>query len=137
MTETLEQVEARRAARKASLAASREAQRAVDVAALDAAEAEYGDESVVAIDVPFSPGLPTLAVARCPKPVELKVYRARLREATPNPIKAAEELAANVVVYPSGDALAGLYAARPGLQVQLGVASLQLAIGREVEQGKG
>ncbi|MFA5436663.1 MAG: hypothetical protein WC372_11550 [Candidatus Neomarinimicrobiota bacterium] len=132
------EVEARRAARKAALEEQRLTQRALDLEALDALEVEHGDSNVATLDVPYSPGLPTLVAVRCPTSPELKRYQARLRERNPNPITAAEEVARVCVVFPSSDdpTRATLLDARPGLLVQLGTLALGLATGRAAEEGK-
>jgi hypothetical protein len=136
----LEAIEARRAERKAALDVQRKAQRVIDLAALDALEVEHGDSNVATVDVPYSPGLPTLAAVRCPKPPEVKRYRSRVKPDSKgrpgDPVAAAEELAAVCVVYPDPDAYAALCEARPGIHVQLGVAAIQLAAGRADDAGK-
>lgn len=135
---TLEEIEARRAARKAKLDEDYRAQRALDLEAIDALEIEYGDNSVAVIDVLYTPGLPTCAAVRCPKPSEIKRYQARLKEAKPDQAKAAEEIAAVAQIYPpAGEDRDGLHVARPGLLVQLGVAALNLSTGRAADEGKG
>jgi hypothetical protein len=137
----LELAEARRAARKAGNRAEWENQRALDIEALDALEQEYGDTSVKALDVPFTPGLPTLVVARCAKPVELARYRDSVRPAPdgrkqPDHVKAGEQLATLCRVYPDDDTYAKVRDARPGIHLQLGVAALELATGREQAESK-
>jgi hypothetical protein len=134
---TLEEIEARRAERKARLEEERNAQRALDLEAIDALEVEHGDNSVAVIDVPYTQGLPTCAAVRCPKPSELKRYQARLKEQKPDTAKAAEEIGAVAQIYPPvGDDRDGLHAARPGLLVQLGVAALGLSTGKAQSEGK-
>ena len=134
------EIEARRAERKAKLAAQREEQLAVDIEALDAAELQHGDSNVVRIDVPYTPGLPTLALARTPRPVEVKRYRDSVRpkgDKAPDAAAAAEQLAAVCRIYPDAETLAKMAEARPGLNVQLGVAAVGLAMGAEAAEGKG
>ena len=134
----LELIEERRRKRQDDLAKARDEQRALDLEAIDALEVEYGDNSVAVIDVPYTPGLPTCAAVRCPKPSEVKRYQARLKEQKPDPAKAAEEIAAIAQIYPpAGEDREGLHAARPGLLVQLGVAALGLATGKAADEGKG
>lgn len=135
---TLEEIEARRAQRKAKLAEDERAQRALDLEAIDALEVEHGDSSVAVVEMPYTSGLPTCAAVRCPKPAEIKRYQARLREQKPDPAKAAEELGAVCQVYPpAGEDRDALHAARPGLLVQLGTEAVKLSIGRAESEGKG
>jgi hypothetical protein len=139
MTDSVEIIEARRAARKEALAAQAKEQRAVDLEALDALEIEHGDSSVRVLDVAFTPGLPTFAVVRCPKGPESKRYKDRLREGDkPNGIKAADELGASCLVYPpDGPVRAALLAARPMLLTTAGTSAIELASGKAEEEGKG
>ena len=137
------EIEARRAARKAALAEQESAQRAVDLEALDAAEVEYGDSNVCHMDVPYTPGMPTLVIARCPKPSEVKRYQDRVKpkangKASPDaPMDAARELTAVVLVYPSKEVFTELCEQRPSLDLQLGVEALGLAQASRVDEGKG
>jgi hypothetical protein len=138
---TLQEVEARRAARKAQNQVEYETQRALDIEALDALEEEYGDSSVKALDVPHTHGLPTLIVARCALPVELQRYRDTVKPSadgrkTPDYVKAGEQLASRCRVYPDKDTYAKMCEARPGIHLQLGVAALELATAREQAEGK-
>jgi hypothetical protein len=137
----LEAVESRRAARKAELAEKRDAQRILDLEAIDALEIEHGDSNVAVLDVPYTPGLPTCVAARCPKPEEIKRYRSRLKAKKGeqvDAVEAAEELASICRVYPSdSEVYARMLSARPGIHVQLGVAAVGLAAGSEEARGKG
>jgi hypothetical protein len=138
MTDTLQQIQERRAARKAALAELELEQRAIDLAAIDALEQEHGDGNIAIREVTYSEGLPVLAAVRCPTGVEMKRYKDRLREgAKPDGIRAAEEVASSCIVYPTGDDRAKLLAARPALLTELGNAATSLASGRAVEEGKG
>jgi len=139
MTDTLEQIQARRAARKAELAELELEQRAIDLAAIDALEVELGDGNVAVREVPFAIGLPVLAAVRTPNGVEMKRYKDRLtREgAKADGIRAAEEIASACLVYPTGEQRTALLAARPALLTALGTAALDLATGRATEEGKG
>jgi hypothetical protein len=142
MSAELDAIEAQRAERKAKLAKQAEAQRAVDLVKIDALEVEHGDSNIKVIEVPFTPGLVTLAAVRAPSPPEVKRYRSRVKPnaKTGEPgdaVAAAEELASVCRVYPGEDEYAALLEARPGLHVQLGVAAIQLAAGRAEDAGKG
>jgi hypothetical protein len=137
----LEQAQAKRAARKAAAGAAEDLARAVDIEAIDALEIEHGDSNVSVVHVPYTPDLPTCAAVRCPKPAEVKRYQARLKpkheKDHPDPVVAAEELAAICRIYPADkETYAALCAARPGLVVQLGVEALRLAMGKSDAEGK-
>lgn len=136
----LEAVERKRRERKAALKEQYDAQRAIDLAALDGAEVEHGDANVTAVDVPFEPGRVTLAIVKCPREAVLKRFRARTQEdQKANAIPASEEVAdtSGIVLYPTGAELAALYAARPALKVQLGAAAMSLTAGKAQAEGKG
>jgi hypothetical protein len=126
----------RRAARKEKLAEAEAQQFEADLAELDKHEIALGDSNVTHVRVPFVPGTPVLAIARAPKPLELKRYRDRLKEEKPDRVAAAEELAASVRLYPEAGAYAAMCAARPGLHAQLGVASLELSVGKAAADNK-
>jgi hypothetical protein len=132
-------VEDRRAKRKADLEKARDAQYEIDLEALDELEIEYGDTNVKALSVPYSPGMPLLAVCRCPKPAEIKRFRARVKTKKGVPgdqIAAAEELAGVCKIYPDSEAYALMCDARPALHAQLGVAAVDLAVGSEEDEAK-
>ncbi len=146
MTDALDKIEARRAARKADLQAQADAQRATDMQALDDLEVEHGDTNVCRVDVPYTPGLPTMAVARLPKGIELKRYRSALKvDGQKVDVAAANEAAAllgkTVVVYPDpkteeGKAMFSLMCeARPDLASQLGSRATKLASGKAEAEG--
>lgn len=140
MSEKLAEIERRRAERKAKLDAERDEQRAIDLEALEALEAEHGESNVVTLDVPFSPGLPTMVAARCPKPAEVKRYRATVKPDSKgrpgDTVAAAEQLAAVARIYPADDLYAQLCEARPGVHAQLGATALGLAVGKASDEGK-
>lgn len=133
-------IQAKRAERKADLAKQKAAQMAVDLEAIDALEVELGDSNVANVEVGFVPGLPVLAAIRCPKPAEIKRYRARLKPVKGEPgdnIAAAEELGAACRIYPDADTFAAMCAARGGLVVQLGLEAAKLSVGKAEDEGKG
>jgi hypothetical protein len=136
----LEQVKAKRAARKAAACADEDLARAADLISIDALEVEHGDSNVGVIHLPFTPNLPTCAAVRCPKPAEIKRFRDRVtpkhEKHTPDTAAAAEELAAVCRIFPDKDAYATLCAARGGLAVQLGAKAMGLAIGKDDAEGK-
>ncbi len=138
----LEQIEAERKARKEALQAQADAQREVDLEALNAAEIERGDTSVCYIDVPYTPGLPTMAVARMPNPAELKRYRAGLKVVPGEKLDigsgndAAATLGGAVCIYPDQDLFAKMCEARPDLKSQLGSRAVKLAQGKAADEEK-
>ena len=135
---TIEEIEARRAERREKNAQLCEAQRAIDLEAIDALEVQYGDSNIRVVEVPFTPGLPVLTAVRCPRPIEVKRYRATVApDHRANAAKAAEDLGAICLVYPIGDLKDQLIEARPGLLVGLGIESLGMSTGRAQDEGKG
>lgn len=139
--ERLAEIEEKRRARREALAAQAEEQKVADLEAVNELEERYGDNAVTIIHVPPTPGHPTLVAARAPNKAEVKRYRDRC---APKPngkpgdaAAAAEELAAVCLAYPSKEIFAEMLEARPGLQLQLGVAAANLATGREADEGKG
>lgn len=134
-------IEAKRAAKQAALQSKRDDQRATDLEALDALETEHGLARVSSVDVPYTPGLPTLAAVRCPTEAEIKRYRARVRprkDGTTDLQAAAEEMAESCLIYPADAAVyAQMQAMVPGLHGQLGVEALGLAVGKAAAEGKG
>lgn len=135
---SVEMIEAARAARKEALAAKRDEQYAIDIAALDALEIEHGDDSVVRVDVGrFIVGLPTMVVARATSKIELKRFRDRTKGERADHVAAVEEAAECAVLYPARDVWKSLCDAVPGLAARVGVAAVQLSAGIETAEGKG
>jgi hypothetical protein len=138
---TLEQIEAKREARKAQAETDRKAQLAIDLEAIDALECEYGDSNVAMVEVTYLPGLPVLVACRTPKGPEIKRYRDRVKDKgngkSGDPIAAAIELAAVCRVYPPKEAYDLILEARPGIDTQIGVEALKLASGKAASEGKG
>lgn len=139
---TLAEIEARRADRKAALAEQRDEQRATDLTALDELEASLGDNSVASIDVPFTPGLPTLAACRKPTPAEMKRYRhqtkiKKIDGEMPDMAGPAELVADSCLKYPDEATFKKMCEERPGIKVQLGLVALKLASAESAAEGKG
>jgi hypothetical protein len=144
----LEAKERTRANRKAEVKKARDAQRMIDLDAIEEIEIALGDSNVTVIDIPYTPGLPTCVACRTPTDPELKRYRHRVasgavkggedgKPADPLAgVKAAEELADGVRVYPPDAAYADVRKARPGVHLQLGTAAVGLAVGRKEQEGK-
>ncbi len=138
--------EAAREAKRAEFEEQRAAQRLLDLDALDALILEHGevDVDLVTLDVALPAGQPTMIVAKCPGEYEVKQYRhvaqprkdGRNREIPGDPGAAADLIAETCVLYPTGDALAKLYAARPGVKHQIGVMAVNLTVGRKEAVGK-
>jgi hypothetical protein len=140
MSSRLDEIEAKRAARKAELQAQADEQRVTDIEALNDAEIQHGDTNVCSVDVPFTPGLPTLCIGRLPSGIELKRYRASLKvNGQQVDIAAANEAAAQlgrtVRVYPDAETFAKMCEARPDLASQLGSRATKLAQGKAVAEG--
>jgi hypothetical protein len=123
--------------RKARLTEEAKAQREIDLAAINDIEIELGDSNVAVLDYPYTPGLSVCAAVRVLTDIETKRYRARVKGEDADATAAAEEVGRACVMYPKGDALAALAKSRPGLWVQLGLASLRMAAGRAEAEGKG
>jgi len=137
----IDEINRKRADRKAALAVQREVQELTDLQAVDTLECEYGDTGVAIIRVPYAPGRVTCAVVRTPKSIELKRYQDRVRPrgsdgALGDTVKAASELGMACVVDPTGDSLASLVDSLPGLPTQFGVEALQISNGRAIVEGK-
>ncbi len=146
MSAKRDEIEARRAARQAQADTAREAQRDLDLEALDAAEVEHGHNGVVYVEVTHEPGLPTMIIGRLPEHNEMKRYRSKVRLAKadgklPDFSAAYDEIAASCRVYPpqneAGNALyERLIDRRSGAHTMLGRLCVDLAGGREAEDAK-
>lgn len=142
---TVEEIQKRRAERKAGLEADRQAQLAKDLEAIDACEVAHGDTNVAAIEFHFVPGLPCMAAVRTPDPDEIARYRTKMKpkvDRKGNIIpadanEAAAQLGRSCLIYPDAETFARVLEARPGIEVPLGQAAAGLASASEEEQGKG
>src|SRR4051812_35639616 len=108
----LEAIRAARAARQADLQTQQDAQTVVDLTALDRLETELGDSSVAFLTVPFTPGLPTMMIARKPTKAELMRYRAQVKvkpkangagDSEKTPTEACEVIADTCILYPEAE----------------------------------
>ncbi len=137
---TIEEIEERRAERKAALEVQRLEQYAVDLEALDGFEVEHGDGRIVRVDLErFIPGLPTMVLMRLPKPIEHKRYvdQCRERNGKPGDGVAAAWLVADVCrLYPDADLYAKVKETFTGAQTNMGVAAIKACQGRADEEGK-
>lgn len=136
----IEEIQARRDAKREALEKQKEDQRAIDLEALEALEDEHGINNIVWIDLPYTPGLVSLVAAKCPTPAYMKRYRDMCKtknEKSADYIGAAEMLAAVCRVYPiEQEDYKKIVDARPGVHVQLGVAAMKLGSGREQDESK-
>jgi hypothetical protein len=142
----LEQVEARRAAKRAASQAAHDAQAAFDLLAIEALEDEHGFENVAVMALPFlAEGLPVRVAVKAPTQPLMKRYRDRLKptrdrrnnEVPGDAALAHDELGLACLIYPSPDVFTRLCEKRPALPGQLGVQAALLAAAREEDAGKG
>ena len=134
------EIEARRAARKAALAAQRDEQYAKDLEALDGLEVKHGDGGVTSVETPsYSAGLPTMAVVRAPSKSEYDRFRDQIVRSKGGPaqIQAQDMLADVCVAYPDKETYKRMREAFPGIHVSVSVAAVKLADGKIAEEGKG
>ena len=141
MTAKLDEIQARRAQRKAQARLLIEEQRAADYEAVDALECEHGDHNVTVVEVEHPlPGLPTLFALRCPRPSEVKRWQSRMKKgkngSEPDGIAAAEEIATPCILYPDKDVAEEIFRARYALKLQLGQAALKIHDANIEAQGK-
>ena len=139
---TLEEIQARREARRVATKAARDNRMAIDLEAITELEDEHGESNIATIEVPYvSDDLPVLAAVRTPKPAEIKRYQAMVRPRNVDgkmgdSTVAAETLAAVCVVYPAVEQRDALFESRPGLKVQLGLEAINLSRGQAIAEGK-
>jgi hypothetical protein len=138
---TIEEIQKKRADRKAALADQELAQRALDLEAVDALEVQHGDSNIDVVDVAYTPGLPTCFAVRVPTDPEMRRYKSRLKgianSKDVDAIAAAEELGESCLVYPAADVREQMKAARSGALSICGTAALKLCQGRLSSEGKG
>lgn len=141
----LEQIRAVRKARQDELQRQHDAQLVIDLTALNDLETELGDSSVAFLTVPFTPGLPTMLIARKPTKAELQRYRAQVKvkpkangpgDSEKTPTEAAEVVADACFKYPDAETYAKLCTERPGAKAQLGALALKLIVDTESEDAK-
>jgi hypothetical protein len=141
MAETVEEIEARRAERKAETKRKFDAQKVKDLAELEKLEAEHGDELIDYIELErYADGFPVLVVVRMPKPGEFKRYQQRCSSMQKNPFvatEAANELGLVCALYPAREALQQLDELRNGVIAAAGVAAARMTGAKVREEGKG
>ncbi len=144
-TDKIAEIEARRAARGAAEQAEADTQRAIDLEAIEALEAEHGYSGVSAVRVKYVEGLPTMIAVRTPRPAEMKRFRDSVTprkhprtgvDQTPNYGAATEQLGAACLNYPSPEVFAELCEKRPGAAVGAGSEALKLAATEDEDAGK-
>jgi hypothetical protein len=120
---------------------TRETQEAIDLSALYDLKQEHGvTGAVVAVKLPgWTEGLPTMAIARRPNKIEFKRFQdqtAKKDAATPEAIKAAEQIVALCLVYPPADVFERMIEVCPGIKIALGSAAVGLATAKAREDAK-
>ncbi len=140
---SVEDVEKRRALRREETAKKKAAQYEKDLDALDALEAEHGEECVAALEVPsFKEGLPTIVVVKSPGGTSFYArYKGIVRRAgkSHEAIGAAQEmLGESCIAYPADDAVKkALFEAFPGTALSAAVRVLKFVELEEADEKKG
>jgi hypothetical protein len=139
----IEEIEARRAARKAELAKAQADQFAADLEALDALEVEHGDGAVARLDLErYVKGQPTFAVLKTPSGAQYKRFCDMVSKAVEKNNQVArraaqDTLAESCWIYPANsDQRKAMLDEFPGLLVSIAVRATQLVEGRAAEEGK-
>jgi hypothetical protein len=137
MADSVEDIEKRRADRKAERERLRAEQYAKDVIDIEAAELEHGDDRIEILKMPsFVAGLPTVVVVKVPPPAVLKRYRQMVRRAGQNYTaigEARDMMAAECIAFPDKETYAKMKDAWPLVHDDVALAATKLG---EAE-GKG
>jgi hypothetical protein len=135
--ETIAEIEARRATRKAETETARDEQYVKDVAIVDKLEEEHGCDRVAVLKTPsFVTGLPTVVVVRTPEKSKFNRFRDMVRKANQSQeaIGAAKDLlAASCILYPEPEVYERMKESWPSIHDSAGVEAIRLG---ETE-GKG
>lgn len=140
---TIEEIEKRRAARRASHDADRLEQERADLEAIDALEETLGEPLHTMTANGFKPGVSVKIAFRAPTAVEYKRYlgmsgRAITANNSDARTKSQELLALGCLVYPAdGEARKMMLDAFPGVLVSLSIEAAKVAELRAEEEGKG
>lgn len=137
---TLEEIEERRAARKAAAKVARDEQYAKDLEALDALEVEHGDGKVSVCELPaHTPGLPTMVVVRCPDPKVHKRFTDMVHKAQKHGDygPASNLLADACVAYPDAATYTKVREVCPGIHASVAERAVKLSQAKAVDEGKG
>jgi len=141
---TIEEIEARRAKRRADQDKARAEQELVDLEAIDALEAAQADPLYTMTANGFKIGVPVKVAFRAPSALEYKRYcdmvgKAQAKSDTGARLKAQEMLATCCWVYPAPDAdeRKAVLDAFPGVLVSLAIECAKVAELRSEDEGKG
>src|SRR5262249_5772179 len=137
---SVEEIQAKRAARKAANKLAYDKQFEKDLEALNALEEEHGDGAVEALAMPrYVPGLPTLAIFKCPDAPGFKRCKDRQLRAKGNAEAinfATNELSAYCRVYPEENLYKEMLVAAAGFQDSAGAKCIAMAQAKADEEGK-
>jgi hypothetical protein len=138
---TFEEIEKRRADRRAAHDVARREQETKDLEAIDALEAASGEPLHTMTANGFKAGVSVKAAFRAPSPVEYKRYCDMVGRSQQKPterLKAQELLASACWVYPAVDSEArtAMLEAFPGVLVSLSIEAAKVAELRSEEEGK-
>lgn len=138
-----EEIEERRAARKAAAEEERKTQRAKDLEAIDAMEVATGDD-VATLSVPvYRKGLPALIGVKAPGDLHYKRFAQMIRRAGDNVearANAQELLAESCWCYPTAEdkeTRTAMVKAFPGLLVSVAIKAAELAELKADDEKKG
>jgi hypothetical protein len=140
--ERLEAKIAERAKRRAELDELRIEQELEDRDALDALTVEHGISELAVVPVMFAPGLPAIAVVRCPSAAEVKRYHDTIKPSKKGEIgdtlKATSTLGECCMVHPpaKSELRAALLEKRSATIVDMGNAAIKLSNSRADEEAK-
>ena len=126
----IDEIEARRAARKDETARARLEQYAKDVIEIDRLEGEHGNDRVAILKMPsYVSGLPTLVVVSTPTQLMFERFRQMVRKAggnTESMGKAKDMLAATCVAFPDADTYARMRESWPSIHDNVGLEAIRL-----------
>lgn len=146
---TVEEIQKRRADRKAAQNSKRLEQYVLDLEELDRLEEQHGDGRIVVHHISDDEGTPsryvdgcvTLAVFRLPTRVEMKRYQDQCkpdRKGRPgDTVAAANQVARACRLYPDAESWTQLIETYAGIDVHAAVSVLEAVSGVAEEEGKG
>jgi hypothetical protein len=133
----IEEIEARRAERKATRVQARQEQYAKDIVEIDRLEAELGDDRVAVLKMPsFVPGLPTVVVVKTPSKPHMNRFREMAQKAKDNRVaigEAAAMLASSCIAFPEKEVYERMREEWPAIHDNAGIEAIRMG---EAE-GKG
>ena len=142
----IDEIRARRKARREDLEAQRDAQLVTDYEAIEGVEDELGPGNVSVVELnAWAPGLPVAYAVKLPSKAVYKRYQARIRptkrrgEDVPgDAVAAAEEVGSVCLVYPpEGELRDKLLEERPTALTQAGTEAISMLLGATEAEGKG